>query len=77
MNLLKETFSDIRAFLTMLVLLCLGIANITYIFSLYDATDEILGLDYRVFPDYVEVEWINSIIYTYITGLGEFDTELL
>ena len=73
-NLLKETFNDITAFLTMLVLLCLGIANVTYILSLYSTTDE--REHDRSFPEHLpEIEWLNSIIYTYITGLGEFDTD--
>ena len=59
----------------MLILLILGIANITYILSLASATDEILGDDERVFPDYLPIEWMNSIIYTFITGMGEFDTD--
>ena len=77
-NLLKETFSDIKAFCAMLTILLLGVSNVFYIFNLiHEDHHEEVHEDNRVFPKYMDFqyEFINSVLFTYINGLGEFNTD--
>ena len=71
-NLLKETFYGIKAFVIMMTILVLCVANLLYILNLRNDNEKDQA---PIFSQDLPYNFINSIIWSYMHGLGEFDTD--
>lgn len=72
-NLLESTMVSILAFVKMMIILILGVSNIVFILNL----DSNIGQmnDVSIFSEHLSNNVANSVIFTYLLSLGEFDFE--
>lgn len=72
-NLLTATFTDIQAFVIMMLLLILGVSNVMLILNLNEQEDDLSPR--AAYSDDTSSNFLNSVIWSYKLGLGEFDTD--
>ena len=67
-KLIDQTFSDIKRFFAIYILIIVAFANLIYIINI----KRIKGRDERIYDKYTDNDVVNSFINLYMIGLGEF-----